>query len=154
MDIFDYYINKLCNAFSSPGDKYIVISFIMENYNPETQMYEFANGVSISKKFMDELIKNPEYYKSIIMTNNNIPRPEETTYYQNQPYTQLWNLVAESLQKNYFRIKPPSHISVVYYMDQLNVDLRLHGWMAVASWIGDKDQGYTILELKPLKDAK
>jgi hypothetical protein len=150
MDIFDSYINELCNAFSSPENKYIVMSFIMESYNPETQMYEFANGVSMSKRFMDELIKNPEYYKSIIMTNNNIPRPEETTYYQNQPYTQLWNLVAESLQKNIFEIRIPVNITIYEHLDQLNADLKPYGWKGVQRVVGsDRDNSYSVLALVP-----
>lgn len=88
------------------------------------------------------------------MTNNQILRPEETNYYQNQPYTQLWNLVVESLQKNVFRIKPPSHITLYDHMDRLNADLKLYGWIGTKNWEGTKDDGCSILELKPLNNAK
>lgn len=86
------------------------------------------------------------------MINNNIPRPEETTYYENQPYTQLWNLVVESLQKNMFRIKPPSHITLYYHLNQLNLNLRPYGWIGNSQWVGSKDDGYNVLELKPLTE--
>lgn len=88
------------------------------------------------------------------MKNSEIPRPEETAYYQTQPYTQLWALVVESLQKNIFRIKPPAHITLYDHMDKLNADLKPYGWVAKKTWEGTKDDGCSILELKPLKDAK
>lgn len=88
------------------------------------------------------------------MINKQIPRPEETTYYQTQPYAQLWALVVESLQKNIFRIKPPSHITLYDHMDKLNADLKPHGWIGTKNWEGTKDDGCSILELKPLNDEK
>jgi hypothetical protein len=154
MGIFESYIIKLCNAFSNPKDKERAVSFIMANYNSQTQTYEFANGVSVNKAFMYELIENPEYYKTNFMKNSKIPRPDETTYYQNQHYTQLWGLVVESLQKNIFRIEPPNHITLYDHMDRLNGDLKLYGWIGTKNWEGTKDDGCSILELKPLNDEK
>ena len=69
MDISESFIINTCNALLNPNDRENAISSIMENYDAETQTYNFANCMLISKEFMDELIKNPEYYKSIFMGN-------------------------------------------------------------------------------------
>lgn len=69
MDISEAFLINTCNSLLNPDLRENVISLIMENYDAETRTYNFANCMLISKEFMDELIENPEYYKSIFMQN-------------------------------------------------------------------------------------
>lgn len=67
MDFSEAFIINTCNSLLNSNSRENAISLIMENYDAETQTYNFANYILISKEFMDELIKKPEYYKSIFM---------------------------------------------------------------------------------------
>jgi hypothetical protein len=95
------------------------------------------------------------------MQNNNIPRPNETTYYQNKPqtqqnqfYAQLWDLIAEKLCKNTFVIKVPEHICLGLHINQLNADLKSYGWVAEHLRVKKLPNGYDVIYLTPLKDEK
>lgn len=91
------------------------------------------------------------------MTNNQIPRPEETTYYQNDPYTQLWELIKTSLEQNIFKIDIPNEMTfLVSYeeMEKLNLNLKKYGWVATRYGAGHLNNFYNFLQLKPLKDTK
>ena len=87
------------------------------------------------------------------MKDFHLPRPEETLYDQktNSTLNAILNEIKLSININKFEFIPKAYWGIYEHESEIKDRIRKFGWDIEICWHGSKEDGNTIVKLKPLK---
>ena len=85
------------------------------------------------------------------MNKYTIPTPQENNYFQENPSSKvaLMNAITVSIKSKIYTIKDEYRFESYENLNAVNLELSQFGWMIERKWRGSKDDGYSVIEIKP-----
>lgn len=85
------------------------------------------------------------------MSKFTIPTPQENNYFNENPTSKdaLLNAVSACIENKIYTFRDEYRFESYENLNAVNLELSQFGWMIERSWRGSKDDGYSVIEIKP-----
>ena len=88
------------------------------------------------------------------MSKFTIPTPQENNYFNENPTSKdaLLNAVSACIENKIYTFRDEYRFESYENLNAVNLELSQFGWMIERSWRGSKDDGYSVIEIKPKQE--
>lgn len=85
------------------------------------------------------------------MSKFTIPTPQENNYFNENPTPSeaLLNKVQECIKNKIYTFRDEYKFESYENLNAVNLELSQFGWVINRKWVGSKDDGYSVIEIKP-----